>query len=102
MILYSSKYRVESRNSGASSKFGDRGTSERTFRMAIDHIIGNRGGAISLAQKVGEFSEMDMVHLNSQVLQFGGFAHGRRVFGRAPKMPIATVCSPNFADFANP
>ena len=45
---------------------------------------------------------MTMTHLNSQVQQLGRFAHGQRVLGRAPKMPIDTLGTPHFSDFMNP
>ena len=45
---------------------------------------------------------MAMMHLNSQVQKYGGFAHGRRIFGRAPKLPIGTAGNPFFGDFTNP
>ena len=45
---------------------------------------------------------MAMMRLNSQVRQFGGFAHGRRVFDRDPNMPIVAAGSPHFEDFTNP
>ena len=48
------------------------------------------------------FSAMAMMRLNSQVRQFYGFAHGERVFGRPPKMPIGAVCNPHFLDFTSP
>ena len=48
------------------------------------------------------FAEMTTMRLNSQVRQFFGFTPGRRVFGRAPKIPIGDVGSPNFEDFTNP
>ena len=41
------------------------------------------------------------MRLNSQVRQFGGFAPGRRVFGRTPKMPIGAAGNPHFDDFMN-
>ena len=48
------------------------------------------------------FSAMNTMRLNSHVQQFDGSTHGRRVFGRTPKMPIGTVGSPHFEDIMNP
>ena len=40
--------------------------------------------------------------LKSQVRQFAGFAPGKRVFGRTPKIHIGEIGNPHFDDFANP
>ena len=45
---------------------------------------------------------MAMMRLNPQVRQFDGFAPGRRVFGRKPKMAIGAVSNPHFEDFTHP
>ena len=70
--------------------------------MIIDHIIGNRKSNGSKRKEWEEFPAMTMMHFNSQVQRFSGFAHGQRVFGRAPKSPIGAVSNPHFSDFANP
>ena len=44
---------------------------------------------------------MCTLHLNSQERQYGVFAPGRRVFGRAPEMPIGTSGNPNSPDFTH-
>ena len=48
------------------------------------------------------FAAMTTMRLNSQVRQFDGFVHGRRVFCWAPKMTIGAVGDPDFEDFTNP
>ena len=50
----------------------------------------------------GEFAATTTMRLNSQVQQFGGFAPGKRVPGRTPKMPIGEIGNPLFGDFTNP
>ena len=45
---------------------------------------------------------MTMMHMNSQVQQYGGFTPGQRVFGRTPKLPIGATDNPFFEDFMNP
>ena len=70
--------------------------------MIIDHIIGNMGDNWSTQKEWGGSSETTMMHLKSQVQQFGGFAHGHRVFGWAPGIRIGAVANPHFADFTNP
>ena len=72
------------------------------FRSIMDHVIGNKKPN-SLSRKEGkEFAAMTTMRLNSQVRQFGGFAPGKRVFGRTPRMPIGTIGNPYFEDFTNP
>ena len=72
------------------------------FRTIIDHSVANRKPNSLGRTGWEEFAEMTTMRFNSRVRQFGGFASGRRVFGRAPKMPIVAVGNPNFGDFANP
>ena len=72
------------------------------FRITIYRIIGNREANCSTQKEWGEFPPTTMIHLNSQVRQFGGFTHGPRVLGRTPKMPIGAVVNPHFLAFVNP
>ena len=72
------------------------------FRSISDHAIGNKKPNSSSREEWGEFSVMTPIHLNSQVRQFSGFAPGKRVFGRTPKMPIGANGNPHFGDFTNP
>ena len=44
---------------------------------------------------------MTTMHLNSQVQKGGGCAHGLRVFGRTPNVPIGRVPNPHFSGFVN-
>ena len=46
----------------------------------------------------GGYYAMCMWRLNPQVMQYGGFTPGQRVFGGAPKMPIVAVGNPNCSD----
>ena len=72
-------------------------------RMIIDHMIGNNNKPNSSGENEWvEFAEMATMRLNSQVQQFDGFAPGKSVFGRAPKIPIGTVGGSHFGDFTNP
>ena len=72
------------------------------FRTIIDHIIGIRQANFLAQKEWGGSPSMPMIHLNAQVRQFGGFAPGRRVLGRTPKIPIGELESPHFVDFMNP
>ena len=47
------------------------------------------------------YASLSLLLLNPHLQQYGRFTPGRRVFGRAPKMPIAAVGGPNFCDFTN-
>ena len=55
------------------------------FRMIKDHMIGDKKPNSSGRKEWREFAAMAMMRLNSHVRQFGGFTHGERVCGRAPK-----------------
>ena len=79
--------------------------------MEVDTVTFGRSAIISSgigkqllgAQGMGGgFSETPMMHLGPQVQQFGGFEHGRRVFGRDPKIPIGDGGNPIFSDFTHP
>ena len=72
------------------------------FRTIIDHVTGGRKHKKLNNKEWKEFSPMTMMHLNSQVRQYGGFTPGQRVFGRTPKLPIGTIDNPFFWDFTNP
>ena len=48
-----------------------------------------------------EYDAMCLRRLNVQVQQYDGFTPGRRVFGRAPKLPVGAVGSPHFSYFTN-
>ena len=50
------------------------------FRTIIDHMIGDKKPNSSGRTEWRGFAAMAMMHLNSHVLQFGGFAHGQKVF----------------------
>ena len=45
---------------------------------------------------------MCMLRMNPQVQKYGRYTPDRRVFGRAPKLPIEATDSPHFKDFTNP
>ena len=72
------------------------------FRSIIDHAIGNKKPWNLSNKEWKEFAAMTTMRLNAQVPQFGGFAPGRRVSGRTPKMPIWDIGNPFFEDFTNP
>ena len=72
------------------------------FRSIIDHVVGNKKPSSSRRKEWKEFAEMEMMHLNSQVREFGGFAQGQRVFGRTPEMPTGAIGNPHFEDFTHP
>ena len=72
------------------------------FRTIIDRAIGNKKPENLSNKEWGEFAAMTTMRLNSQVRQFEGFAPGRRVFGRTPKMPIWDIDNPFFEYFTSP
>ena len=45
-----------------------------------------------------EYAPICTMRLNCQVPQYGGFTHGKGVFGRAQKLPIGTFGNPRFKD----
>ena len=49
-----------------------------------------------------EYDALSMLHLNAQLQQFGCYTPGKRVYGRTPEMPIATVDNTFYNDFMNP
>ena len=53
--------------------------------MITYRAVGNKKSSSSGEKEWMGFAAMSMMHLNSRVRQFGGFAPGQRVFGRAPK-----------------
>ena len=86
---------------GNHQSLGATGSRDGLFRTSMDHVIGNRKPSSLVRREWGEFAAMTTMRLNSQVRQFGGFAPGRRVFGRTPKMPIGAAGNPHFDDFMN-
>ena len=65
-------------------------------------MVGNKNPNNLSNKEWEEFAAMTTMRINSQVRQFGGFAPGKRVFGRTPKMPIWDIGNPFFEDFTNP
>ena len=67
------------------------------FNEITQQVKSGRGWKLT-SKEWGSSESMCMVRLNSQV-QYGGFTHGRRVFGRTAEMPIGAMGNPNFKDF---
>ena len=65
-------------------------------RAITDHIVGNRKTNCLARKEWEESTSMKMMHLNSNVQQLDGFAPGKRVFGRTPKIPIGASGGPHF------
>ena len=87
---------------GRRQSLGETERRRALFRSITDHAIGNKKPNSLSNKEWAEFESVPMMRLNSQVRQFGGFAPGRRVSGRTPKMPIWDIGNPFFEDFTNP
>ena len=72
------------------------------FKEIIHQIKDNRKNMQIRPVDWKEYDASGMQHLNAQLQQYDGFAPGRRVFGRTPKMPIGAVGRPIFLRFYEP
>ena len=67
------------------------------FKYTTHRII-DGGNVTRLNVNTGGYAPICIRCLYSRIRQYGGFTAGRRVFGRAPKLPISTVGNPHLKD----